>query len=182
VLSPDCQTTAYTYVGEAITRAIYWDGTIGAAKKDLDRAATAMRSEGINARVSVLKAVVTQSSSAIPVMPLYLALLFKIMKQAGTQEGCIEQVYRLFGECLYHSTPRLDESGRNRVDELEVRPEVQEEVARLWPQVTTENLHELTDFKGFREQFLQLFGFGFTTVDYGADVDADVPIHHLTQL
>ncbi|MGB3621728.1 MAG: enoyl-ACP reductase FabV, partial [Ketobacter sp.] len=106
VLSESCKTTAYTYVGEQVTRDIYWDGTIGAAKKDLDRAAGGMRDKGIDSRVSVLKAVVTQSSSAIPVMPLYLALLFKIMKANGTHEGCIGQTYRLFNECLYNPSPR----------------------------------------------------------------------------
>lgn len=179
VLADNCKTTAYTYIGEKVTRDIYWDGTIGAAKKDLDRAAAEMVAKGFDARVSVLKAVVTQSSAAIPVMPLYLALLFKVMKANGTQEGCIEQVYRLFKECIYHASPRLDEAGRNRVDELELKPEVQGEIEKLWPQVTTENLHDLSDFKGFREGFMQLFGFNVPGVDYEADIDVDVAINHL---
>lgn len=179
VLADNCKTTAYTYIGEKVTRDIYWDGTIGAAKKDLDRAAAEMVAKGFDARVSVLKAVVTQSSAAIPVMPLYLALLFKVMKANGTQEGCIEQVYRLFKECVYHASPRLDEAGRNRVDELELKPEVQAEIEKLWPQVTTENLHQLSDFKGFREGFMQLFGFNVPGVDYEADIDVDVAINHL---
>lgn len=179
VLADNCKTTAYTYIGEKVTRDIYWDGTIGAAKKDLDRAAAEMVAKGFDARVSVLKAVVTQSSAAIPVMPLYLALLFKVMKANGTQEGCIEQVYRLFKECVYHASPRLDDSGRNRVDELELKPEVQAEIEKLWPQVTTENLHDLSDFKGFREGFMQLFGFNVPSVDYEADVEVDVAIAHL---
>lgn len=178
-LAPGCKTTAYTYVGEKITRAIYWDGTIGAAKKDLDRAAAALRQKGQDARISVLKAVVTQSSSAIPVMPLYLALLFRVMKREGTQEGCIEQIYRLFSECLYHDTPRMDAEGRLRVDDREVLPEVQAEVEQLWEQVTTENLHELTDFKGYKAEFMKLFGFGLDGVDYDMDVDAAVPINQL---
>ena len=181
VLAEGCKTTAYTYVGEEVTRSIYWDGTIGAAKKDLDRAASAMREQGFDARVSVLKAVVTQSSAAIPVMPLYLALLFRIMKEQGTHEGCIEQIYRLFSECLYNDTPRLDDAGRNRVDEKEITPEVQTEVEKLWPQVTTENLNDISDFRGFRTEFMQLFGFNVDGVNYDADVDAEVPVNNLVE-
>lgn len=182
VLSTDCKTTAYTYIGEAITRDIYWDGTIGAAKKDLDRAATAIQQHhNVSAKVAVLKAVVTQSSAAIPAMPLYLALLFKIMKQQGTHEGCIEQISRLFNECLFSNAPRLDTDGRYRVDEKEINSSIQQQVAELWPQVTTENLHQLTDFSGFREAFLQLFGFDVPGVDYEADIDADVGINHLVE-
>lgn len=182
VLAPGCKSTSYTYIGDEITRDVYWDGTIGAAKKDLDRAASALRDKGFDATVSVLKAVVTQSSSAIPVMPLYLALLFRVMKQDGSHEGCIEQTYRLFSECLYSSHPRKDDANRNRVDEKEMRSEVQAEVASLWPQVTTENLNNITDFRGFRAEFLKLFGFGIAGVDYDADVDADVKINHLIEL
>ncbi len=179
VLAPGCKTTAYTYVGERVTRDIYWDGTIGAAKKDLDRAAAAMQGKGFDATVSVLKAVVTQSSAAIPVMPLYLALLFRVMKADNSHEGCIEQIYRLFSECLYSAAPRTDESGRNRVDEKELRAAIQDQVAELWPQVTTENLNDISDFRGFRSDFLKLFGFGVDGVDYDADVEADAPINHL---
>jgi len=181
VLAPGCKTTAYTYVGEEVTRDIYWDGTIGAAKKDLDRAASAMRDQGFDARVSVLKAVVTQSSAAIPVMPLYLALLFRVMKEKGSHEGCIEQIYRLFAECLYNANPRLDDVGRNRVDEKEIDPAVQNEVDALWPQVTTENLNDISDFRGFRRGFMQLFGFEVDGVDYGADVESEVAINHLVE-
>ncbi len=181
VLAEGCKTTAYTYIGEEVTRDIYWDGTIGAAKKDLDRAGAAMREQGTDATVSVLKAVVTQSSSAIPVMPLYLALLFKIMKQAGSHEGCIEQIYRLFTECLYNDSPRRDDDNRNRVDEKEILPEIQKQVEELWPQVTTENLHDISDFKGFRTEFMQLFGFNVEGVDYDADVDAEVGINNLVE-
>jgi enoyl-[acyl-carrier protein] reductase/trans-2-enoyl-CoA reductase (NAD+) len=179
VLAPGCKTTSYTYVGERITRDIYWDGTIGAAKKDLDRTAARLRQEGMDARVSVLKAVVTQSSAAIPVMPIYLALLFRVMKRDGSHEGCIEQIYRLFDECLYSVDPRRDAEGRNRVDEKELRPEIQSEVEALWSQVTTENLNTISDFRGFRADFLKLFGFGVAGVDYEAEVDADVPIRNL---
>ena len=179
VLAPGCKTTSYTYLGEKATRDIYWDGTIGSAKKDLDRAASALRDKGIDATVSVLKAVVTQSSAAIPVMPLYLALLFRVMKNAGTQEGCIEQISRLFSECLYSDSPRKDDSNRNRVDEKEMEPRIQDEIRNLWPQVTTENLHEISDFEGFRTEFLQLFGFNIDGVDYAADIDADIAINQL---
>ena len=161
---------------------IYWEGTIGAAKKDLDQAASTLRSEGFDATVSVLKAVVTQSSAAIPMMPLYLALLFRVMKQDGSHEGCIEQIHRLFSECLYSADPRRDYGGRNRVDEKETRPEIQSAVEKLWPQVTTENLHSLSDFHGFRGDFLKLFGFGITGVDYDADVNVDVRINGLIDL
>ena len=179
VLAANCKTTAYTYIGESVTRDIYWDGTIGAAKKDLDRAGQALRDQGVEASVSVLKAVVTQSSSAIPVMPLYLALLFRVMKQEGTHEGCIEQIYRLFSECLYNESPRKDDAQRNRVDDKELLPEVQKQVEQLWPQVTTENLLEISDFTGFRTEFLQLFGFQVDGVDYDADVDVDVAVNNL---
>ena len=182
VVAPGCKTTAYTYVGEEITRDIYWEGTIGAAKKDLDQAASTLRSEGFDATVSVLKAVVTQSSAAIPMMPLYLALLFRVMKQDGSHEGCIEQIHRLFSECLYSADPRRDYGGRNRVDEKETCPEIQSAVEKLWPQVTTENLHSLSDFHGFRGDFLKLFGFGITGVDYDADVNVDVRINGLIDL
>lgn len=182
VLASGCKTTAYTYVGERVTRDIYWDGTIGAAKKDLDRTAAMLRAEGMDARISVLKAVVTQSSAAIPVMPIYLALLFRVMKRDGSHEGCIEQIHRLFDECLYGVNPRRDSEGRNRVDDKELRPEIQGEVERLWSQVTTENLNAISDFRGFRADFLKLFGFGVTGVNYDAEVDADVPIDNLIGL
>jgi enoyl-[acyl-carrier protein] reductase/trans-2-enoyl-CoA reductase (NAD+) len=134
---------------------------------------------GGDARVSVLKAVVTQASSAIPIMPLYLAMLFKEMKRDGSHEGCIEQLYRLYTECLYSTDPRTDEEGRLRCDELELRPEVQAVVAAAWAKISTENLAELTDFAGYKEEFLTLFGFGLEGVDYQADVSADVPIGNL---
>ena len=182
VLTPDCKTTSYTYVGDTITRNIYWDGTIGAAKKDLDRAAAALRAKGFDATVSVLKAIVTQASAAIPVMPLYQALLFKIMKADGSHEGAIEQAYRLFTECLYTATPRRDDAHRNRVDEKEVNRKVQGEVETLWPQVTTENLNTLSDFRSYRAEFLKMFGFGVPGVDYDLDIDPNVAINNLVDL
>ena len=183
VLAEGAKTTAFTYIGEKITWDLYWDGTIGQAKKDLDTKVLSIReklaSSGGDARVSVLKAVVTQASSAIPIMPLYLAMLFKEMKANGTHEGCIEQLYRLFTECLYSDNPRTDEVGRLRVDELEMSPEVQAAVAESWSNISTENLAELTDFKGYKEEFLKLFGFEMDGVDYDADVNPEVTINNL---
>ncbi len=181
VLAEGAKTTAFTYIGEKMTWDLYWDGTIGQAKKDLDKRVVSIReklaAQGGDARVSVLKAVVTQASSAIPIMPLYLAMLFKEMKRDGSHEGCIEQLYRLFTECLYSDSPRTDAEGRLRVDELELRPEIQ--TAEAWSKISTENLAELTDFVGYKHEFLKLFGFDIEGVDYDADVDPDVQIAHL---
>ena len=183
VLAEGAKTTAFTYIGEKMTWDLYWDGTIGMAKKDLDTKVLSIREKlaatGGDARVSVLKAVVTQASSAIPVMPLYLAILFKEMKLDRSHEGCIEQLYRLFTECLYSDSPRTDEEGRLRVDELEMRPEVQAKVAEAWAQITTENLAELTDFAGYKHEFLKLFGFQMAGVDYDAEVNPEVAIGNL---
>jgi enoyl-[acyl-carrier protein] reductase/trans-2-enoyl-CoA reductase (NAD+) len=183
VLAPGAKTTAFTYIGEKLTWDIYWHGTIGAAKKDLDKRVIDIRKKlsahGGDARVSVLKAVVTQASSAIPIMPLYLALLFKVMKENGTHEGCIEQVDGLFRDSLYGANPQLDSEGRLRADGKELRPEVQNKVAESWAQVTNENLYELSDFKGYKQEFLRLFGFEIDGVDYDADVDPLVPIKNL---
>ncbi|MCP4791494.1 MAG: trans-2-enoyl-CoA reductase family protein [Gammaproteobacteria bacterium] len=174
VLAPGCKTTAYTYIGETVTRDIYWDGTIGAAKKDLDKKVTNIRQTmnniGGDARVSVLKAVVTQASAAIPVMPLYLGLLFKVMKAEGTHEGCIEQIDLLFRESLYGKAPHMDEEGRLRADYKEIKPHVQHEVEALWAQITDDNLEQISDMQGYKEEFLRLFGFGLDGVDYDADV------------
>jgi enoyl-[acyl-carrier protein] reductase/trans-2-enoyl-CoA reductase (NAD+) len=183
VLADGAKTTAFTYIGEKITWDIYWDVTIGQAKKDLDKRVIDIRAKlaakGGDARVSVLKAVVTQASSAIPIMPLYLSLLFKVMKADGSHEGCIEQLYRLFAECLYGDSPRTDDTGRLRVDELELRPQIQEAVARAWHDVTSENIPDVTDFVGYKKDFLRLFGFEIEGVDYEADVDPVVPIANL---
>ncbi|ECD4469497.1 trans-2-enoyl-CoA reductase family protein [Salmonella enterica subsp. enterica serovar Kisangani] len=170
LLDDNFKTVAYTYLGDKLTWPIYGKATIGKAKEDLDRAARELSAKhGGNARVAVLKAVVTQASSAIPVMPLYLAILFKVMKEQGTHEGCIEQIQRLFTECLYSNTPRLDDGNRYRVDELELAPAVQRKVEEIWEQVTEANLFELTDFEGYKAEFLRLFGFGFASVDYEAE-------------
>jgi len=183
VLAQGAKTTAYTYLGEKITWDIYWSGTIGAAKKDLDTRVLGIRkklaAKGGNAYVSVLKALVTQASSAIPIMPLYLSLLFKVMKEKGGHEGCIEQVYGLFKNGLLVQNPEVDSEGRLRRDQLELRPEIQQPIEAAWPQVTTANIDELTDFKGYQADFLKLFGFGVAGVDYSADVDAEVKIPNL---
>jgi enoyl-[acyl-carrier protein] reductase/trans-2-enoyl-CoA reductase (NAD+) len=185
VLADGATTTAFTYIGEKMTWDLYWDGTIGQAKKDLDTKVLSIREKlaqtGGDARVSVLKAVVTQSSSAIPVMPLYLAMLFKEMKAEGSHEGCIEQLYRLFTEGLYCDNPRLDNEGRLRMDELEMRPNIQDKVAESWAKISTENLHSLTDFEGYKQDFLGLFGFNIAGVDYEADVNPDVAIANLVK-
>jgi len=183
VLAEGAKTTAYTYIGEKITWDIYWHGTIGAAKQDLDKRVVDIRAllaeQGGDARVSVLKAVVTQASAAIPAMPIYLAILFKVMKARGVHEGCIEQVNRLFRESLYGDSRGVDEEGRLRADNLELDPEVQAEVAAIWEQIDTDNLKDLSDFDGYRREFLQLFGFEVDGVDYDADVDPVVPITQL---
>ncbi|MGJ8685953.1 MAG: enoyl-ACP reductase FabV [Spongiibacteraceae bacterium] len=183
VLAEGAKTTAYTYLGERLTWDIYWHGTIGAAKKDLDKRVLDIRerlaAKGGDARVSVLKAVVTQASSAIPIMPLYLSLLFKVMKADGSHEGCIEQVYGLFKNSLYGSEPTLDDEGRLRADGLEMRPEIQDAVAKAWDEVTTETLREETDFAGYKQEFLRLFGFEVDGVDYSADVNPVVPIANM---
>lgn len=183
VLAEGAKTTAYTYIGEKMTWDIYWHGTIGAAKQDLDRRVVDIRErlaqKGGDARVSVLKAVVTQASAAIPAMPIYLAILFKVMKERGVHEGCIEQIDGLFRESLYNPDPQLDEEGRLRADRKELDPAVQDEVARLWEQIDTDNLHQLSDFDGYRREFLQLFGFEVDGVDYDADVNPKVDIPNL---
>jgi enoyl-[acyl-carrier protein] reductase / trans-2-enoyl-CoA reductase (NAD+) len=173
VLAPGAQTTAFTYLGDRVTWDIYWHGTIGAAKKDLDKRVVSIRqkleAKGGDARVSVLKAVVTQASSAIPVMPLYLSLLFKVMKADGTHEGCIEQLVGLFGHCLYGTDGAMDAEGRWRMDGKELEESVQRQVEDLWSRVTDENLNELSDYRGYQSDFLRLFGFGWPGVDYSAD-------------
>lgn len=180
LLAPGCKTTAYTYIGKEMTWPLYGHAAIGMAKRDLDRAARAISARlqkiGGECRVSVLKALVTQASSAIPIMPLYISILYKIMKEAGTHEGCIEQIQGLFARQLYGADRELDEEGRFRMDANELCDEVQAKVKELWETVTTENVDRLTDLKGYKEEFLRLFGFGIAGVDYGADVDPVVEI------
>ena len=174
VLAEGFRTVAYSYIGPKITWPVYTDGTIGRAKGDLEATAQAMNGRfGANtALVSVNKALVTQASSAIPVVPLYISLLYRIMKAKGLHEGCIEQIERLFATRLDPAQPpKLDDKGRIRIDDWEMREDVQAEVAEKWPAITTENLNEITDFAGYQKEFLKLFGFGLSGVDYGADTD-----------
>jgi enoyl-[acyl-carrier protein] reductase/trans-2-enoyl-CoA reductase (NAD+) len=183
VLADGAKTTAYTYLGDKLTWDIYWHGTIGAAKQDLDKRVLDIRERLSarlgDARVTALKAVVTQASSAIPAMPLYLAALFKVMKGAGVHEGCIEQIYGLFCDSLYGADPHMDDEGRLRADGKELDPAIQGEVEAIWDAVTTENLRETTDIVGYKREFLQLFGFEVDGVDYEADVNPEVPIANL---
>ncbi len=180
VLTSKTKTVAYSYIGPEVTWPVYKNGTIGTAKLDVERASRAIHEKyGIDAYVSVNKAVVTQASSAIPVVPLYISILFKIMKAKGTHEGCIEQIVRLFKDRLYHGSLNLDEAGRIRVDDWEMDPEVQAEVSAIWPKVTTENLRELSDFASYQKEFLELFGFGSEGIDYSAEVEVDLPIKGL---
>jgi enoyl-[acyl-carrier protein] reductase / trans-2-enoyl-CoA reductase (NAD+) len=172
LLAPGARTVAYSYIGPEITWPIYRDGTIGHAKKDLERAASDLdgalaKQLGGNAWVSVNKAVVTQASAAIPVVPLYLSLLPMVMKKKNLEEGPLEQMRRLFTDFLCTgSAPKLDESRRMRLDDREMRADVQSEVSALWPQVTTENLRTVSDFAGFQREFRGLFGFEVEGVDY----------------
>ncbi|SON48286.1 enoyl-ACP reductase FabV [Vibrio tapetis] len=181
VLAQGCKTVAYSYIGTELTWPIYWDGALGKAKMDLDRAATALNEKlgqtGGSANVAVLKSVVTQASSAIPVMPLYIAMVFKKMREEGVHEGCMQQIYRMFSERLYKadgSAAEVDECNRLRLDDWELREDIQQHCRDLWPQITTENLKELTDYVEYKEEFLKLFGFGCEGVDYEADVATDV--------
>jgi enoyl-[acyl-carrier protein] reductase/trans-2-enoyl-CoA reductase (NAD+) len=172
VLAPAFRTLNYTYIGSELTWPIYWKGTLGRAKVDLDRKAAEIRARlGQDAaRVVALKAVVTQASSAIPVVPLYGTVLFKVMKQLGLDEGCIEQIDRLFRTRLGPGV-EVDEAQRIRLDDWELSPEVQAEVSRRWPLLSTETLGELADLPEYRRQFLRLFGFGIDGVDYSRDLD-----------
>lgn len=177
VLADGVKTTAYTYIGKELTWPIYGGATIGKAKEDLDRASKVIDQKlkaDLNGAsyVSVLKALVTQSSSAIPVMPLYISALYKVMKEEGTHEGCIEQITGLMFEQLYgNGELNLDDSGRIRMEDNELKEEVQAKVSAIWEQVNSANLDELTDFKGYQQEFFKLFGFGLDGVDYEADVD-----------
>jgi enoyl-[acyl-carrier protein] reductase/trans-2-enoyl-CoA reductase (NAD+) len=182
LLAPGARTLAYSYLGPELTWPMYRAGTIGAAKKDLEATANRLSARlaaalGGDAWVAVNKAVVTQASSAIPVLPLYISLLFKVMKAKGLHEGCIEQMRRL---CLDHladgRTPQTDADRLIRLDDLELRDDVQQEVAALWPQVTTENLREISDFDGFQLAFNQLFGFDVEGVDYEQPVETEIAI------
>jgi enoyl-[acyl-carrier protein] reductase/trans-2-enoyl-CoA reductase (NAD+) len=176
LLRPGFRTLAYTYIGSALTWPIYWEGTLGKAKADLDRAAAELRRSlaplGGDARVAVLKAVVTQASAAIPAIPLYASLLFKVMKDRGVHEACVQQIHRLFRTHLADgdAPPALDDAGRIRMDDWELDAAVQAEVRRRWDVVDTDSVMELSDLAGFRRDFLRIFGFDAAGVDYTADI------------
>ena len=180
LLAPGAKTLAYSYYGPEVTWPIYKDGTIGAAKQDLKETADRLNAKlaqevGGAAWVAVNKAVVTQASAAIPVVPLYVSLLFRVMKAKGIHEGCIEQMTRLVRDHLaVASGPQFDSNGLIRLDDLEMRPDVQQEIAALWPRVETDNLAQLADFAGFRRDFNNLFGFDVDGVDYDLPVETEV--------
>jgi enoyl-[acyl-carrier protein] reductase/trans-2-enoyl-CoA reductase (NAD+) len=175
VLADGCKTTSYTYIGKELTWPIYGHATIGKAKEDLDRAATSIMSsladKQVKAYVSSLKALVTQASSAIPVMPLYISLAYKVMKQDGTHEGCIEQIDGLYREKLLLDSPETDDDNRLRMDGKETNDVTQAKIKVLWDEVKQGNFHELSDYAGYHHEFLRLFGFDVPAVDYDADVD-----------
>ncbi|KXI22320.1 enoyl-ACP reductase FabV [Photobacterium sanguinicancri] len=177
VLADGCKTVAYSYIGTEITWPIYWHGALGKAKMDLDRAATALNTKlataGGSANVAVLKSVVTQASSAIPVMPLYIAMVFKKMREEGVHEGCMEQIHRMFTQRLYKedgTAPEVDAENRLRLDDWELREDIQKHCRDLWSTVTNENLFDVADYQEYKDDFLKLFGFGIDAIDYEADV------------
>lgn len=177
VLAPGAKSVAYSYIGPEITWPVYTNGTIGQAKKDVERAAAAITAQhDCAAYVAVNKAVVTQASSAIPVVPLYISILFKIMKAKGTHEDCIQQMVRLLNERLYADDLKLDSEGRIRVDDWEMEPDVQQAVADIWPGISSETLYAESDYAGYQENFLSLFGFGLPGVDYEEDVDVEIDL------
>ena len=182
LLAEGARTLAYSYVGPKLTWPIYRQGTIGAAKKDLEQTAIDLNAKllsqvGGGAWVSVNKAVVTQASVAIPVVPLYISLLLRVMKQKGVHEGCIEQMQRLcFGHLADGNEPTLDGEGLIRLDDLELRDDIQTAVSGLWNEVSTDNLEELSDIAGFRREFNNLFGFDAVGVDYTQPTETDVAL------
>jgi enoyl-[acyl-carrier protein] reductase / trans-2-enoyl-CoA reductase (NAD+) len=184
VLADGVKTVSYSYIGTEITWPIYWHGALGKAKEDMDRAAAALRNllaplHG-TANVAVLKSVVTQASAAIPVMPLYISICFKVMKDMKLHEGTIEQIDRMFRMQIYNANTSRDDMQRIRMDDWELRDEVQNAVKVIWPQVTTENIFEMTDYKSYKAEFLKLFGFGVSGVNYETDVDPLVPFEPIS--
>ncbi|MBK1831475.1 trans-2-enoyl-CoA reductase family protein [Verrucomicrobiaceae bacterium R5-34] len=177
VLADGVKTVAYSYIGPELTWPIYTDGTIGQAKKDLEKSCSKLNDKlsALNgeAYVSVNKALVTQASSAIPVVPLYISILYKEMKAKGLHEGCIEQIQRLFSDRLYSGDPQLDDAGRIRIDDWEMRDDIQAAVAESWKKISNENFTDLADFQGYQDEFLRLFGFGIDGVDYEAETDPE---------
>ncbi|MFZ4774416.1 MAG: enoyl-ACP reductase FabV [Terrimicrobiaceae bacterium] len=180
VLADGVKTVSYSYIGPEVTWPIYKNGTIGRAKEDLERVQRELDAKlsllDGKAWVSVNKALVTQASSAIPVVPLYISLLYKAMKDAGTHEDCIEQMDRLFRDRLSSGNPQPDEAGRIRLDDWEMAPAIQDLVGQRWDEVNTENFPALGDFEGYQSSFLRLFGFGLAGVDYAAETNPAVPV------
>ncbi|WP_279142369.1 enoyl-ACP reductase FabV [Photobacterium phosphoreum] len=181
VLADGCKTVAYSYIGTELTWPIYWHGALGQAKMDLDRAAkelnTKLSANGGSANVAVLKSVVTQASSAIPVMPLYIAMVFKKMREEGVHEGCMEQILRMFSQRLYKedgTAPEVDGENRLRLDDWELREDIQQHCRDLWSTVTNDNLYDVADYQQYKDEFLKLFGFGIDGIDYDADVNTVV--------
>lgn len=186
VLAPQALTLAYSYIGPALTEAVYRKGTIGRAKDHLEatafKIADKLKPTGGNAYVSVNKALVTQASSAIPVIPLYISLLYKVMKKENNHEGCIEQIQRLFKERLYTAQQiPLDEKGRIRIDDWEMLETVQNQVSDLWVKADTDTLPEIGDLEGYKTEFLSLFGFGLDGIDYSIDTNENLPIQGLVE-
>ncbi len=182
VLEDNAVTVAYSYIGPQITHPMYADGSIGKAKDNLFETAKEITAgqNGVKAYISVNKALVTQSSAAIPIVPLYISILYKVMKEHNVHEGCIEQMCRLFNEKLYSAEVQTDAEGRIRMDDLEMKPEIQAEVDTLWKEISSDNLDTHADLKGYHDDFYKLFGFGIDGVDYEADIDQNVQIPSIT--
>ena len=174
-------TVAYSYIGPELTHPMYYDGSIGRAKAHLLKTAQEITEQisGVQAYISVNKALVTQSSAAIPIVPLYISILYKVMKEAGVHEGCIEQMYRLFHQKLFDGSVQADSENRIRMDDLEMREDIQQKVSCLWKKINDENLEECADLDGYWHDFYELFGFDLPGVDYEADVDIHVPIQSI---
>jgi enoyl-[acyl-carrier protein] reductase/trans-2-enoyl-CoA reductase (NAD+) len=185
LLNEGATTIAYSYIGPEVTRPIYRDGTIGLAKVHLENTAIRLNNTLADIKgksyVVVAKALVTQASSAIPVVPLYIAALYKVMKGKGTHEGCIEQIYRLFNDSLYGDNKKFDNKGRIRIDDLEMEADVQSAAIDLFNEVTTENISSVIDLEDYKKEFFRLFGFGFDKVDYNVDVEAVIKIPSLSE-
>ena len=175
VLADGAVTLAYSYIGPVVTHAIYKDGSIGQAKKHLYDTSVELMNKykdiGLKAYISVNKALVTQSSAAIPIVPLYISMLYKVMKEKGLHEGCIEQMNRLFLEKLAGGVVQTDEVGRIRLDDYEMKEEIQSRIAEVWDGVDTESIKDLGDIKGYWDEFYNMFGFGYDNVDYSEDVE-----------
>ncbi|OGO91337.1 MAG: trans-2-enoyl-CoA reductase [Coxiella sp. RIFCSPHIGHO2_12_FULL_44_14] len=186
LLAPKAKTVAFTYIGPELTHAIYRNGTIGKAKEHLELSAAHIKKKlqktvGGDALISVNKALVTQASAAIPVVPLYISLLYKVMKHKNLHEGCVEQMWRLFSDRLYGCNMHLDEKGRIRIDDWEMRDDVQQEVEKLWHEVQTDNIKKIADLDGYLDDFYHLFGFHFPHVDYQKEVNPEVKIESIRE-